>query len=48
MNNTELKALLTSIYKDIDSECITETDTVRMIDVANVLVKYGADVNELD
>ena len=42
-----IKDLLTQIYQEIDSQCISETDTVTMETIANVLVKYGADIEEL-
>ena len=48
MNQEELKKLLAIIYKEIDSECITETDTVKMITISNILVKHGANINDLD
>ena len=35
-------AKLETIYHEIDTECISETDTVKMDSVRKVLVKYGA------
>jgi len=34
--------ILKKIYADIDAECISETDTVKMENVSRVLIKYGA------
>ena len=39
---------LVGIYKEIDMECISETDTVKMEIIRNVFVKHGCNKNDLD
>jgi len=43
----EIGTLLEVAYHKIDTECISETDTVRMISVSNVLAELGANVEEM-
>lgn len=42
-----LTTLLKDIYDEIDMECIQDTDTVKMITVQNILLKYGANPEDV-
>lgn len=44
----EIDSTLESVYHDIDSECITETDTVKMDSVRKVLSDMRANNEEMD
>lgn len=48
VQNSEINTLLEKIYHEIDIECISETDTVKMESVKNVLAKYGARPSEME
>lgn len=48
VKNSEINTLLEKIYHEIDIECISETDTVKMESVKNVLAKYGARPSEME
>ena len=39
---------LAKIYHEIDAECISETDTVKMETIKKVLIKYGAKAQDLE
>ena len=45
LNGTD--QLLIQLYHTIDKECISETDTVKMESIKNIMIDLGIDHNDL-
>ena len=42
------KKILEQVYHEIDSECISETDQVRMQTISDIFVNHGADSKKME
>ncbi len=42
------KKILEEVYHEIDRECISETDQVRMQTISDIFVKHGADSKNME